>query len=166
MPDLDVGIDSAMVVGMVGRRHEQLVLAFVEEHKATGRLPGVPRAATLNRAVSRARDDLPTRALGITRVSRVRKLPSRDSRGRFVAFAMTDAPSWYVFCTDGYRITGEPDAEVLPAGAPVLRHSLPRAVARFNRLRPARSDLLTYAAFVIGYIALLWYGIQLPRPPR
>ncbi|HEX8112844.1 MAG TPA: hypothetical protein VF516_34170 [Kofleriaceae bacterium] len=33
-------------------------------------------------------------------------LPSRDARGRFVAFPTTSAPSWYVFCADGYRIPG------------------------------------------------------------
>src|SRR4051794_36522358 len=38
-------------------------------------------------------------------------LPARDARGRFVAFPTTDAPSWYVFCADGYRIPG--DAEVM-----------------------------------------------------
>jgi hypothetical protein len=39
---------------------------------------------------------------------RARPLPSRDARGRFVAFPTTSAPSWYVLCADGYRVPARP----------------------------------------------------------
>src|SRR5687767_12258540 len=59
-----------------------------------------PRAPRVSRLVPRSAS------------GRVRSLPSRDARGRFVAFPTTSVPSWYVFCTDGYRILG--DVEVMP----------------------------------------------------
>ncbi|HEX3764858.1 MAG TPA: hypothetical protein VHW23_39450, partial [Kofleriaceae bacterium] len=66
---------------------------------------------------------------------RVRSLPSRGARGRFAAFSTTSAPSWYVFCADGYRIPGDdevrataidarPDPEPLPP-ARSMRHRRP-----------------------------------------
>lgn len=70
---------------------------------------------------------------GVTpKVPRVHTLPSRDSRGRFVAYPTTHASSWYVFCCDSYRIAGE-----LPSGhavggsgrtsrAPACRRPQPR----------------------------------------
>jgi hypothetical protein len=49
-------------------------------------------------------------------------LPSRDARGRFVAFPTTSAPSWYVFCADGYRIPGDaPQPQPLPPARVVRR---------------------------------------------
>ena len=99
----------------------------------------------------------------------MRTMPSRDSRGRFVSFPTTDAPSWYVFCADGYRIPGDTPTEAIAPSALTARQRLPRAVARSRRIsrtRLTRADLLTYLVFVVGYIAVLWYGLHLPRPNR
>jgi hypothetical protein len=96
-------------------------------------------------------------------------MPSRDHRGRFASFPNTDAPTWYVFCAEAYRIPGEPPAYTIAPTAPAARQPLPRAVARSRRIlrtRLTRADLITYLVLVVGYIALAWYGFHLPRPHR
>ena len=57
-----------------------------------------PRACLCSQSPRDARDD----------PDRVHVMPSRDARGRFVAFPTTSAPRWYVFCAAGYRIPGRP----------------------------------------------------------
>jgi hypothetical protein len=102
-------------------------------------------------------------------VARTRTKPPRDSRGRFVSCQTTDAPSWYVFCADAYRIPAEPPADAIAPAVATSRKPLPRAVARVRRVprtQLTRGGLLTYLVFVLGYIALLWYGLHLPRPNR
>jgi hypothetical protein len=104
-----------------------------------------------------------------SKVARTPTMPSRDSRGRFVSFPTTDAPSWYVFCADAYCIPGESSADAIAPAARTAHQPLPRAVARplrTARTRLTRTDLLTYLVFVVGYIAVLWYGLHLPRPNR
>lgn len=97
---------------------------------------------------------------------RMHKTPPRDRRGRFVALPTTEAPSWYVFSADGYRIPGEAPPEPTPPYAVPRRQPLPRAVAWPRRRRPTRAALLMYLVGVVGYIAMLWYGLHLPRPHR
>src|SRR5215468_6674512 len=80
------------------------------DSRATQRARNLPPRDARGRLVAR-----PGATLRTARVAPVvprdtsghaRTLPSRDSRGRFVAFPTTSAPSWYVFCADGYRIAG------------------------------------------------------------
>ena len=151
---------------MVRRNHQQLALAFAGHHLA---LVPTARAATRTRGAQTPTDRSTARAGVTAKVARTRTTPSRDSRGRFVSFPTTDAPSWYVFCADGYRIPGEPPTDAIAPSAPTARQPLPRAVARSRRIsrtRLTRVDLLTYLVFVVGYIAVLWYGLHLPRPNR
>ncbi|HEX8108879.1 MAG TPA: hypothetical protein VF516_14205 [Kofleriaceae bacterium] len=70
---------------------------------------------------------------------RVRVLPSRDARGRFVSFPTTSAPSWYVLCADDYRIPGEAEVMPMQVSAPgrlVAPISVHRAAP--DPLRPSR----------------------------
>jgi hypothetical protein len=102
--------------------------------------------------------------------TRTRTMPSRDSRGRFVSFSTTAAPSWYVFCAAEYRIPGEtPSADILPV-FPAAPQRLPRAIARWRRrisgTRLSRADWLTYLVFAVSYVALAWYAFHLPPPHR
>ena len=148
---------------MVRGNHQQLALAL------GGRdLVFAPTAcaATRTRDAQTPNHRSTVRATVTSKVARTRTMPSRDSRGRFVSFPTMDAPSWYVFCADSYRIPGEPLTDAI---APTARQPLPRAVARSRRIprtRLTRTDLLTYLVFVVGYIAVLWYGLHLPRPNR
>jgi len=148
---------------MARGNHQQLALALGGHDL----VPGPPaNAATRTRDTRTHNHRSTARATDIGKVARARTMPSRDSRGRFVSFPTTDAPSWYVFCADGYRIPGEPPTDAI---APTARQPLPRAVARSRRIsrtRLTRADLLTYLVFVVGYIALLWYALHLPRPNR
>src|SRR5690348_9290715 len=121
------------------------------------------------RVAARTRATQSPKAHVAVKVARTRTRPARDSRGRFVSFPPTDAPTWYVFCADGYRIPSEPLPEAIVPVVPAKRQPLPRAVARSRRpprVRVTRVQLLTYLACVVGYIALLWYGLHLPRPHR
>jgi hypothetical protein len=151
---------------MVRRNHQQLALALAGNHLA---LVPTPRAATRTRGAQTPTDHSTTSARVTAKVARMRTMPSRDNRGRFVSFPTTDAPSWYVCCADGYRVPGEPPADTNAPAAPTARQPLPRAIARLRRIpraRLTRADLLTYLVFVVGYIAVLWYGLHLPRPNR
>jgi hypothetical protein len=151
---------------MARRKHQQLAFALAGHHLA---LAPTLRTPTRTRGAQSPSDCNTTRARVTAKVARTRTMPSRDSRGRFVSFATTDAPSWYVFCADGYRIPGEPLADANAPAAPAARQPLPRAIARLRhipRTRLTRADLLTYLVFVVGYIAVLWYGLHLPRPNR
>ena len=151
---------------MARGNHQQLALALGGHDL----VPGPPaNAATRTRDTRTHNHRSTARATDIGKVARARTMPSRDSRGRFVSFPTTDAPSWYVFCADGYRIPGEPPTDAIAPAAPTARQPLPRAVARSRRVsrtRLTRAELLTYLVFVVGYIAVLWYGLHLPRPNR
>ena len=156
---------------MVRRSYQQLALALPGYSQAIEPiLTPTPRAAKRMRHARTGGDRSRARARATAEAARVRTMPTRDSRGRFVSFPTIDAPSWYVFCADGYRIPGEPGPEAITPSAPAAPQPLPRAVARSRRRTPrarlTRADLLTYLAFVVGYIAVLWYGLHLPRPYR
>ena len=151
---------------MVRRNHQQLALALAGHPLA---LAPTPRVAMRTRGAQTPTVHSTASARVTAKVARTRTMPSRDGRGRFVSFPTTNAPSWYVFCADGYRIPGEPPADTIAPVAPTAPHPLPRAVARLRRsprTRLTRADLLTYLVFVVGYIAVLWYGLHLPRPNR
>ncbi|TMQ04769.1 MAG: hypothetical protein E6J90_46285 [Deltaproteobacteria bacterium] len=145
---------------MVRGNHQQLAFALGGRDLA---LAPTARVATRTCDARTPNHRSTARATVTGKVTRTRSMPSRDSRGRFVSFPTIDAPGWYVFCADGYRIPGEPPTDTI---AP---QPLPRAVARSRRIprtRLTRADLLTYLVFVVGYIAVLWYGLHLPRPNR
>jgi hypothetical protein len=97
------------------------------------------------------------------RAPRVRTLPARDSRGRFVAFPTTNAPSWFVFCCDSYRIAGEPPTTLSPKVAPRLPE-LPRAIVRRRRPRVTQAQLENAVAFLLLMIVLAWYWWHLAPP--
>ena len=145
--------------------HQQLALALGGRDMV---LASTPRDATYRRDAGTPRYDGKARETVTGNVARRRTMPSRDSRGRFVSFPTIAAPSWYVFCADGYRIPGDPP-DAIAWTTPTERQPLPRAVARSRRIprtRLPRAHLLTYLVFVVGYIAALWYGLHLTRPNR
>lgn len=96
----------------------------------------------------------------------MRRMAARDSRGRFVACPTTDAPSWYVFCADGYRILGEAPAGPLPATVPVAPRELPRAIVRAGRPWFTRSDVQSYLLILLVIIVSAWYGFHLTPSHR
>jgi hypothetical protein len=100
--------------------------------------------------------------------TRPRTMPSRDSRGRFVSCPTSTAPSSYVLCTDGYRVPGDLAPEAILPPEPTVRQPLPRAVAgsRPGCKRIDRADPWIWLVLIIGYLALGWYGLHLPRPHR
>lgn len=100
---------------------------------------------------------------------RTRALPPRDARGRFVSFPTTIAPSWYVFCADGYRIPDE--AEVLPmqvSAPPALPpQPLPPArVVRRSRPRMNRDEVVNWLVMLLFLVGMYWYARSLPVPHR
>lgn len=154
------GTHSATCRGMVCRRSvsaterwEQLVLALDEQRQA-----GEHATSTVTRVT---RGQVVPRTNAPERAPRVRALPARDGFGRFVAFPTTNAPSWFVFCCDNYRIAGEPATPLL--SAPSL-HEFPRAIARCRRPRLTRAHLENAVAFLLFMITLGWYWWHLPRP--
>jgi hypothetical protein len=102
-------------------------------------------------------------------IARIRILPPRDSRGRFVAFPTANAPSWYVFCTDCYRIPGA--AEVMPMAldarpAPPPQQLPPARMVRRRRPLMRRDELLTWLLLALFVVVMGWYGLSLPVPQR
>src|SRR5678815_3523955 len=93
---------------MARRNHQQLALAFAWDHMT---LVQIPRAATRTRGEQTPIDRSTACTTVTAQVARRRRMSPRDSRGRFVSFPTIDAPSWYVFCADCYRIPGEPPSE-------------------------------------------------------
>lgn len=147
---------------MVSGRHAQLSFSLLEANEDANRLQS-PRGTERTSPPFSARREVCGKGL------RVRTLPSRDSRGRFVAVATSEAPSWYVFCAGSYCIPGEPMHATVMLTTPVIRQPLPRAIvhrASRSRHRFSRFDLMTYVLLALGYFALLWYGLHLPRPSR
>jgi hypothetical protein len=121
--------------------------------------PTTPRARD-------ARGRFVSRAGSVPSARRVRTLAARDSRGRFVAFPTTQAPSWYVFCADGYRIPGEPQAGAQPAIAPAAPHERPCATVPERRPRFARTELQSALLVLLLIVVSAWYGFHLPPPHR
>lgn len=142
---------------------EQLALALGEQREVGNRAPVTVTSA--RRRIRGSRDASGRFMAGTRpeRVSRVRTLPARDSRGRFVAFPTTNAPSWFVFCCDSYRIAGEPATTLSPMVAPRL-HELPRAIVRRPRPQVTRAQLENAVAFLLLMIVLAWYWWHLPPP--
>jgi hypothetical protein len=101
----------------------------------------------------------------------VRSLPSRDARGRFVAFPTTSAPSWYVFCADGYRIPGADEADTVPmkvsaSPTPPAERLLPARVARQRRLAMRRDEVVNWLVMLVFLVGISWYAFNLPVPHR
>lgn len=73
-----------------------------------------------------------------------------------------NAPSWYVFCCDGYRVPGAPESPK-PA-APVIVSAC--AKARKTRSRIQRGDIESLAIAVLVLVASVWYRLHLSVPHR
>jgi hypothetical protein len=98
-----------IAVSLLGEqtKKQQLALALGEWLTIEGQdVHAIPAASTRDRRPRCARPVRDGRYRG-SEAARVRPLPSRDGRGRFVVYPTSDAPSWYVFCCDGYRIKGD-----------------------------------------------------------
>jgi hypothetical protein len=87
------------------------------------------------------------RATPTARVRRVRTMPARDSRGRFVAGPRSEAPSWYVFSADAYRIPGETLPQPPVPAAPSAAPTPPRRTDSLERRR--NRDLLHSALLML-----------------
>jgi hypothetical protein len=150
----------------VGRHPQQLALALGERLAIAGQpVQAIPGAPTRSRWARDARGRCAASIAGIVKPRCVRALPSRDSRGRFVAYPTSNAPSWYVFCCDGYRIPEERPTLLPPLVAPAAPHALPSAIARPGRAWLTRSNLENAVLFVLFVIAMVLYWWHLP-PPR
>jgi hypothetical protein len=155
---------------MAGQRNaqvgRQLTLAL-GERLAIERQPvhAVPDPSAQGRRPRDARSRFVAGAAGAVKPRRERALPSRDSRGRFVAYPTSAAPSWYVFCCDGYRIPEDRPASPPPLIAPAAPSTLPRAIARPRSAWLTRSYVENAILFVLFMIVMAWYLWHLP-PPR
>jgi hypothetical protein len=148
-----------------GRWQGQLALALVELQPDGER--AVSRATRALAGLRRTRDARGRFEAGANvtaKAPRVRTLPSRDNRGRFVSYPTTNAPSWYVFCCDGYRIPGETPGSLLPPIAPVAPHALPRAIAQPRRPWLTRSDLQSGLLVLLVLLVSALYWWHLPPP--
>jgi hypothetical protein len=90
-------------------------------------------------------------------------------RGRFVAFATTSAPSWYVFCADAYRIPGNADVMPMLLTAPPVPAPQPLPPARVVRRRrpPMQWDeVATWLLIAIFVVVVGWHGLHLQLPHR
>ena len=147
------------------RRHEQLTLALIAHSLSSARLsvrPPRPVRTSRQRSASSANPTLCTRA------PRTRKTPSRDSRGRFVAFPTINAPSWYVFCCDGYRIPADLPAE---SNAPVMTATTNRPAPAKRKPRKrwlgiTRGDVEMVGISLLVLIVSAWYRLHLVVPHR
>jgi hypothetical protein len=138
----------------VGHHPQQLALALGERLAVKGQhVLAIPGASTRCRRLRDARGRFVAGAAGAVKPRRVRALPSRDGRGRFVAYPTSNAPSWYVFCCDGYRIPEDRQAPPPPPISPAARHALPHAIARPRRAWLTRSYLENAILFVLFVIA-------------
>jgi hypothetical protein len=124
---------------------------FVARHRVTPRPVSVSPAKTRDAA------------------GRARSLPSRDARGRFVAFPTTSAPSWYVFCADGYRIPGPADlmTSVDPRPAPQPERLLPPARVLHCRRPAMRWDEVAMWLLIATFVVVVgWQMLHLHLPNR
>src|SRR6185436_18325959 len=142
---------------------QQLALALGEplgiEAQDVRTIPGAP---TRGRRPRNARDRFVAVPAEAAKPRRKRALPPRDSRGRFVAHPTSNAPSWYLFCCDGYRIPEEPLAPSPPLIVPSAPRALPRAIARPRCAWLTRSYLENAILFVLFVIAMALYWWHLP----
>jgi hypothetical protein len=147
----------------VGHRHEQLTLALIAQLNTHGsRISTMIERRTRIRPARESCKPRAARATTAPGAARARKVPSRDNRGRFVAYSTTNAPSWYVFCCDGYRIPGEAPVALPPAAVPVPASATPRK----PRLQIRRADVESLALVLLILMVSAWYGLQLPIPNR
>ena len=162
------GTDSALRCGMnterdvrACRSHEQLTLALAVPTE--DRRPGasvVPGHRRHGFSVLRSRRLHPG---GATAPSvRIRKTPSRDSRGRFVAFATTTAPSWFVFCCDGYRIRGEASETPVSTSASIPVPARPPK----RRFFLHRAEIENLALMLVFFVACFLYRLHLQVAAR
>jgi len=104
------------------------------------------------------------RAIASPRIRHVPAMPAQDSRGRFVAGARSEAPSWYVFSADAYRIPGEaPQLPSLPtpSRAPAVPAASRTKIARRGHSRDLlHSGLLVVLILVVSgcYAVHLFVG--------
>jgi len=101
----------------------------------------------------------------VSHARRIRKLPARDCRGRFVPAGPSDAPSWYVFSADAYRIPAErvelfvPNAaESVVSNARTPAQSAPprraASVRRYGFLRDRWESGVVVLLFMLGCLAV------------
>jgi hypothetical protein len=96
---------------------------------------------------------------------RAHSLPSRDARGRFVAFPTTSAPSWYVFCVDGYRIPGNTEVIAVAVDARPAPQPLPPArVVRSRRPAMQWDEIATWILIAVFVVVVGWHGLHLQLP--
>lgn len=87
-------------------------------------------------------------------------MPARDSRGRFVAGPRCEAPSWYVFSADAYRIPGASTPQQPAAPAPSMPATAPRQTDSLERRR-ARDMLHSALLILIILVASGCYAAHL-----
>lgn len=147
----------------VGLHPEQLTLALGERLPIDDQpAPRIPSVSAQKYQLRDARGRFAAGAGGAMKLPRVRALPSRDSRGRFVAYPTSDAPSWYVFCCDGYRI---PEDRPTPAPVPIAQAAprpLPGVIARPRRAWLTRTYAENTILFVLFVVGIAWYWCHLP----
>ena len=86
---------------------------------------------------------------------------------RFVSFPTTDAPSWYVLCTDGYRIVGEPEANSVQMTERPAPLTLPAArVVRRRRSSLLSDQIVSWVVMLAFLVGMYWYAFSLPVPHR
>jgi hypothetical protein len=143
-----------------GRRHEQLTLALaIPSQDRPPDAAVVPGHRHHGRSALRSRQ---CHSAGATLPSaRIRKTPSRDSRGRFVAFATMTAPSWFVFCCDGYRILGETGETPVSTSALVPAARRPK-----RRFLIRRVELENIAIMLVLFVVCFVYRLHLEVPAR
>jgi hypothetical protein len=134
---------------------------FAARARSADEAPSGP-ARTIGARASRGRGVAGMQGTPIARC--MRALPPRDSRGRFVAFPTTAAPSWFVLCVGGDRVAAAPSTPIeAGAQAPkVARSSAPRV------WRPDFSRSGLHSAFLVMLVIVMsaWYRLQLPVPTR
>jgi len=142
---------------------------FVAQPGATRRAPATRVAAARPEPSAHAapRGACPLRARS-PHVPRARTLPTRDSRGRFVAFPTTEAPAWYVLCVGACRIASAAIPEHLsacgpsPDSRPLPRATVPQSRRPWLTLPGIHSALLVLLVLFVS----AWYGLHLATPAR
>src|SRR5678815_2271919 len=91
----------------------------------------------------------------------LRRLPARDCRGRFVSHPTTDAPSWYVLCVGGCRISGELEMPPVPRAAAPSRLAARSQSTTHARPWLTRSVLHNSVMMLLLFLVLAWYRLHL-----